>query len=208
MSQQNVYGLVIPTNSLRIQLGELERLKIKTDIRLKATAHSQAMLTHTEVKGEIDATYLITSQPTLIFHAREWLKPKKLLHAINQLRIPDVPIQQEQIILPSTYDGKRHATTFALINTHTPMFKKMTAKGKIPYRQLLKVHQDFRYEAKKALPKELFRFLKASLMIMVDVNPGKQEMFNKDFILGLRQPFMHKVCATKALWECTDYEVF
>jgi len=204
----NQYGLVNPTNSFRITNLLLERHKIQADIRLRAIAHGRSLPTYSDEKPEIDAKYLISSQPKLIFNKKQWIKPARVLETIDKLQIPDILMSEIDLILPSKYDGKNHAVTFALINPHSRMFKKMAAKGEIPLRQLLKIHQDFRYELKKVLAKPMFRFMKASIMLMVDVNPGKTEMFNKDFVLGLRQPFMQKVVATKALWECTDYEVF
>lgn len=208
MKSENVYALVNPTNSLRITLSLLEQNKIKTDIKLTATAHGQSIKTYSELHPEIDASYLMTSQPTLLFHGRQWLKNRRVLDAINRLNIKDVPLQHIEMILPSTSDGKKHRTTFARINMHTPMFKKMVAEGKIPYRRLVKIHKDFIDELKKNTSKAIYKHLKMSLMVMTDVNPGKQEMFSKDFVIGLRQPFMHKVFTTQALWRCTDYEVF
>lgn len=208
MNEQNLYGLINPTNSLRITLSLLEQNKIETDIKLRATAHGGSIKTYSEPHPEIDAHYLMASQPTLSFHGKQWVKNRKVLEAINRFNIRDVPLQSFEMILPSTYDGKRHSTTFARINTHTPMFKKMVTEGKIPYRRLAKIHKDFMRELKKTMSKAIYQHLKMSIMIMVDVNPGKKEMFSKDFVLGLRQPFMQKVFTTNALWQCTDYEVF
>jgi len=204
MKEANRYALVTPTNSLRIILTLLEQHNLKTDIKIKATAHAPSILTHKEVEAQIDADYMITSQPTLVFHGREWIKTKKLLDRINQLQIPDVPLQEADLILPSIYDGKRHRTKFALLNPHSKMFRKMTKEGQIPYTRLLNIHSKFM----RKLEKETYRHLRTSTMLMVDVNPGKEEMFSKDFVIGLRQPFMQKVFTTEALWKCTDYEVF
>jgi len=184
----------------------LERHKIKTDIKISATAHAPSTQTYTQPEPQIDADYMITSQPTLIFHGREWLKPKNVIDAINQKGIVDVPLQTFEIILPSSYDGKRHRTTFAILNTHSRMFKRMAAKEEIPYKRLLKIYNEFMNAIKERTA--TYKHLKASIMIMVDVNPGRAEMFNKDFVLGLRQPFMQKVFTTQSLWACTDYEVF
>jgi len=204
---QNRYGLVIPTNSFRIIDVLLARHKLLSDVKVEGTGHARAIAMHTEVKPEIDASYFITSQPTLNFLGKQWLKPIKIIETLDKLQILDLPLKKIDLLLSSAYDGKKHRMAFALINPHKPMFKEMTLKGEMPRAQLLKIHQDFRYELKKILSKSTFRFLKASTMLMVDVNPGKQEMFNRDFVLGLRQPFMQKVVATSALWECTDYEV-
>jgi len=203
----NRYALVHPTNALRLTLRLLAEHKIKTDIKIKATAHAKSILTHKEPRPEIDADYIITSQPTLIFHGRKWLKPHTVIDQLNRLQIQEVPLQRLELILPSTYDGKNHWVCFALVNTHTPLFKKMVAKGEIPYRRLLKIHKRFIEKLKEKVPRAIYRHLKASIMVMVDVNPGKHEMYNRDFVLGLRQPFMQKVVTTKALWECIDYEV-
>jgi len=206
--EQNTYALVHPINSLRVTLSLLDQHKLNTDIKIKATAHAQSIQTHREPKPEIDADYLITSQPTLVFHGKQWLKPHKVLDAINRLQIPDVPIEQFELILPSVYDGKRHRTTFAILNTHSRMFKKMVSEGKIPYRRLMKICNDFMQILKERTSKTIYRHLKRSVMIMVDVNPGKNEMYNKEFVIGLKQPFMRKVVSTHFLWNCTDYEVF
>lgn len=208
MNGDNVYGLVTATNSFRILNLLLDQHKIETDIRIKAIAHAKSLPTYTEEKPQIDAKYMISSQPKLIFNKRQWIKRKKILDAINKLRILDIAITEMDLILPSSYDGKKHRTTFALINPHAPLFQKMAQKGDIPRERLLKIHQKFRSKLQDALGKTLSRYMKASLMLMVDVNPGKQEMFSKDFVIGLRQPFMQKVVSTRALWECTDYEVF
>jgi len=86
------------------------------------------------------------------------------------------------------------------------MFKKMVAKGEIPYKRLLEIYNKFMDAIKERTT--TYKHLKASIVIMADVNPGRAEMFNKDFVIGLRQPFMQKVFTTRSLWECTDYEVF
>lgn len=203
----NRYALVSPTNALRLILKQLEEHKIKTDIKIKATAHAKSILTHKEPRPEIDADYIITSQPTLMFHGRQWLKPHIVSDQLNRLQIQEVPLQRLELILPSTYDGKKHWVCFALVNTHTPLFKKMVAKGEIPYRRLLNIHKQFIEKLKEKVPRAIYRHLKASIMVMVDTNPGREEMYNKDFVLGLRQPFLQKVVTTKALWECIDYEV-
>lgn len=208
LRQQNVYGLVIPTNSFRILDLLLNQHKIESDIRIEAIAHAKSLPTYREEKPEIDANYMISSQPKLIFRKKQWIKRQKITDAINKLQIPDVAMSETDLILPSVYDGNNHRTTFALINPHAPLFKKMAQKGIIPRERLLKIHQEFRLKLQDALGKTLSRFMKASLMLMVDVNPGKAEMFSKDFVIGLRQPFMQKVVSTRALWECIDYEVF
>lgn len=205
---ENRYGLVLATNSFRITNSLLEQHKIESDIKLRAIAHGKALPTYSEQKPEIDANYLISSQPKLIFNKKQWINPKKILDAIDKLQIPDILMSEMDLILPSNYDGKQHRTTFALVNPHSPIFKHMTQKGTTPRQQLLKIHQDFRHDLEHVLAKSMFRFMKSSIMLMVDTNPGKDEMFNKDFVLGLKQSFMHKVFATSALWECTDYEVF
>ena len=203
---ENKYALVNLTNSLRINLMLLEQHNIETDIKISATAHAPSTQTYSEPEPGIDADYMITSQPTLVFHGRQWLKPNKVIDAINQKGILDVPLQTFEVILPSSYDGKRHRTTFSFLNTHNKMFKKMVAKGEIPYKRLLKIYNKFMDAMKERVT--TYKHLKASIMIMVDVNPGRAEMFNKDFVIGLRQPFMRKVCTTRTLWECIDYEVF
>lgn len=202
----NKYALVHPTNSLRINTMLLEKHKINTDIRICGTAHAPSTQTYSQPEPQIDASYMITSQPTLIFHGREWLKPKKVIDAINQKGIPDVPLKTLELILPSIYDGKRHRTRFDILNTHSRMFKKMASQEEIPYKRLLKIYSEFMNALKERTP--TYKHLKASIMIMTDVNPGKAEMFNKDFVIGLRQPFMQKVFTTHSLWECTDYEAF
>lgn len=208
MTAPNRYALVHPVNSLRTTIALLDQHKVKTDIKIKATAHAESILTHTELKPEIDAKYLITSQPTLIFQGKEWLKTHHVLNVINQLQIPDVPLETLECLLPSSYDGERHRTTLARLNTHSRMFKKMVKEGRIPYNRLMKIHSEFIEKFKERFSKQIYRYLKATCMIMVDVNPGKDEMFNKEFVLGLKQPFMQKVFTTSFLWECTDYEVF
>ena len=203
---ENKYALVNPTNSLRINLMLLDRHKIETDIKISATAHAPSTYTYTEPEPAIDADYMITSQPTLVFHGRQWLKPNKVIDAINQKGIADVPLQTYEVILPSSYDGKRHRTTFSILNTHSRMFKKMVAKGEIPYKRLLAIYNEFMRAIKERTA--TYKHLKASIMIMSDVNPGRAEMFNKDFVIGLRQPFMQKVFTTQSLWACIDYEAF
>jgi len=201
------YGLVTPTNSFRIIDSFLERYKIETDVKMRSVAHGKSLTTFSTEIPEIDAKHLMSSQSALIFNGKAWIKRRKVIDYLDKLQIPDAPLSQIDLILPSLYDGKSHRTTFALINPHSQMFKKMTQTKQIPREQLLKIHQDFRRELSKFLSKPMFRFLRASIMLMVDTNPGKEEMYNKDFVLGLRQPFMQKVVATPALWECTDYEV-
>lgn len=204
---ENKYALVLPTNSLRLMSERLDHHKIHTDIMLSATAHAQASHTYKEPKYELDATWLMTSQPTLIFHGKNWLKRRELLEAITKLNIRDVPMDICELLLPSSYDGERHRTVFARLTTHSRMFKKMVIEGKIPYKRLEEIFEGFMNKIKDRTSIEIYRYLKVSPMIMVDVNPGKAEMFNKDFVFGLRQPFMRHVFTTEMLWKCTDYEV-
>jgi len=205
---QNRYALVLPTNSLRLTLSYLEQHKVNTDIMVSATAHAPATKSYKEPAYDLDATWLITSQPTLIFHGKQWLKTRELLTAINKRGIPDVPMDICELLLPSQYDGEKHRTVFARLTTHSRMFKKMVTEGNFPYKRLNKINQDFIDAVKRNTSEKVYRHLKVSPMLMVDVNPGKEEMFKRDFVIGLRQPFMQKVFTTDALWRCVDYEVF
>jgi hypothetical protein len=186
----------------------LERNKICTDIRLKSIASGEGQPTHSEDMPEINSQFMISSQKKIVFHGSEWIKPSLVSKALDRHLIVDAPISQIDLLLPSTVDGEKHRTTFALINTHNPMFRKMAEKDDVPLQRLYKIHHEFRLDMEKALSKTLFKFLKFSLLLMVDVNPGKEEMFDKSFVNGLKQPFMHRIVGTKTFWEFTDYEVW
>jgi len=209
LSTANKYSLFIPTNNLRMLMHYGRQTLNK--VRIYTTLHGEAKKTSVIPIGHLGARHMVTAQPTLQissppqFKAVEWW-----LREIVALGIENGPVYRLEAILPNLTEGREHLCVFEAANVHKPIFQRMSAEQFYPYYVAEKQIKNLKAEVRERVPhisRKTLRNIKATFLVLTDVNPGKEEMYNRDFLLGFRNvnPKLFKVVVyTPKNWRFWD----
>lgn len=180
--------MFIPTNNLRMLMHYGKRTLTK--VKIYTTLHGEAKKTSVIPIRHLGANHMVTAQPTLQinsppdFREIEWW-----LREIVGLGIENGPVYKMEAVLPNLAEGKEHWCLFQAANIHKPIFQKMSVEEFYPYRTAEKHIRNLKAEVRLRVPhisKRTLRNIKATFLLLTDVNPGKEQMYNRDFLLGFR----------------------